>query len=56
MYRIISNDISVRELAMLLANVGTTWFVPDAQILAIKMTHARKLSNVLTAMKTIHRK
>ena len=40
---------------MLLANVSTTSFVPDAHRLAIKMTHARKLSNVLTTMKTIHR-
>ena len=55
MYRILSDVISVRDLTMLLANVSTTSFVPDAQRLAIKMTHALKLSNVLTAMKTMHR-
>ena len=31
MYRILSDAISVRDLAMLLANVSTTPFVPDTQ-------------------------
>ena len=40
---------------MLLANVNTISFVPDAQRLAIKMAHTQKSSNVLTVMKTMHR-
>ena len=54
MYPVPLGAISVRGVAMLLANVITTKFALDAQRLAIKTTHALRISSVLIVEKNMH--
>ena len=51
MYRIQLGAISVRSLAMSLANVSTTRLVLNAQRLDTRATHALRNINVLTVEK-----
>ena len=54
MYLILLGVISVRGLAMSLADVSTARLVLDAQRLDTKTTHAPRDINVLTVKKNMH--